>query len=81
MLVSIIIIELIINLKYHDITILVQLKTVFQNRKFIRRAVWWTWKMYINSHKKHLHENLALIALLIICCIFTYWSIFYLLYI
>jgi len=43
MLVSIIIIKLIINLT-RDITILVQLKTVFQDRKFIWRAVWWTWK-------------------------------------
>jgi len=25
-------------------------KTVFQHRKFIWRAVWWTWEMYINSH-------------------------------
>jgi len=24
-----------------NITILIQLKTVFQDRKFIRRAVWW----------------------------------------
>jgi len=23
--------------------ILVQLKTVFQDQKFIRRAVWWAW--------------------------------------
>jgi len=30
----------IINL-IRNITILVQLKTVFQDRKFIRRAVWW----------------------------------------
>jgi len=43
-----------------DNTILLQLKIVFQDRKFIRRAVWWTWKMYINSHKKHLHKDLAL---------------------
>jgi len=39
MLVSIIIIKLIINL-IRDITIFVQFKTVFQDRKFIRRAVW-----------------------------------------
>jgi len=32
----------------------------FQDRKFIWRAVWWTWEMYINSHKKHLHKDLAL---------------------
>jgi len=38
MLISIIIIKLIINL-IRDITILVQLKIVFQDRKFIRRAV------------------------------------------
>jgi len=42
MLVSIIIIKLIINLIslycYSCST-----KTVFQNRKFSRRAVWWTW--------------------------------------
>jgi len=38
MLVSIIIIKLIINL-IRDITILVQLKTMFQDRKFIQRAV------------------------------------------
>jgi len=44
MLVSIIIIKLISNL-IHDIIILVQLKTVFQDRKFIRRAVWWNLKM------------------------------------
>jgi len=41
MLVSIIIIKLINNL-IQDITILVQLKNVFQHRKFIRCAVWWT---------------------------------------
>jgi len=41
MLVSIIIINLIINL-IRDITIFVQFKTVFQNWKFIRRAIWWT---------------------------------------
>jgi len=58
MLVSIIIIKLINNL-IRDI-ILVQLKTVFQDWKFIWHAVWWTWEMYINSHKKHLHEDLAL---------------------
>jgi len=40
MLVSIIIIKLIIN---RDIIILVLLKTVFQDRKFIRPAIWWTW--------------------------------------
>jgi len=39
MLVSIIIIKLINNL-IRNITILVQLKTVFQDQKFIRRAVW-----------------------------------------
>jgi len=39
MLVSIIIIKLIINL-IRDITIPVQFKIVFQDRKFIRRAVW-----------------------------------------
>jgi len=43
MLVSIIIIKLIINLIMCYITILVQLKTVFQDWKFIRSAVWWTW--------------------------------------
>jgi len=43
MLVSIIIIKLIINL-IRNITILVQLKIVFQDRKFIR-AVWWTWEI------------------------------------
>jgi len=26
------------------------LKTVFQDRKFIRRAVWWTWEMYFNYY-------------------------------
>jgi len=37
-------------------------------------------EMYINSHKKHLHEHFALTvcALLIICCVFTYQSVFYL---
>jgi len=59
MLVSIIVIKLIINL-IRDITILVQLRTVFQDQKFIWRIVWWTWEMYINLHKKHLHEDLAL---------------------
>jgi len=39
MLVSIVIIKLIITLN-RDITILVYLKTVFQDRKFIRRAVY-----------------------------------------
>jgi len=39
MLVSIIIIKLIINVINCDITILVNLKTVFQDRKFIWRAV------------------------------------------
>jgi len=46
MLVNIIIIKLIINL-IHDITILVQLKAVFQDRNFIRRAVCRAWKMHI----------------------------------
>jgi len=36
MLVSIIIIKLIIKYYY-------SCSTVFQDRKFIRRAVWWTW--------------------------------------
>jgi len=44
MLVSSIIIKLIINLIRDITTILVQLKTVFQDRKFIRCAIWWTRK-------------------------------------
>jgi len=38
--------------------------------------------MYINSHKKHLHEDLALTVTHFnyLCCVFTYRSIFYLLF-
>jgi len=67
MLVSIIIIKLIINL-IRDINIPVQLKIVFQENLF-GAQFGELGKMYINSHKKHLHEDLALTAcaLLIIC--------------
>jgi len=44
---------------------------VFQDQKFIRRAVCWTWDMYINSHKKTLTRRSSFnrfSALLIICC-------------
>jgi len=45
MLIGVIIIKLIIN--HFNIVILLflfNLRTVFQDRKFIRRTVWWTWK-------------------------------------
>jgi len=74
MLVSIIIIKLIMNL-IRDITILVfNLRLCFKIENLFGAQFGELEKMYINSHKKHLHEDLALTvcALLIICCIFTY---------
>jgi len=81
MLVSIIIIKLIINL-IRDITIPVQLRLCFKTKNLFGAQFGELGKIYINSHKKYLHEDLGLIAcaFLIICCVFAYRFVFYLLF-
>jgi len=61
-LINIIIIKLIINLiSWYYYSCSTQ-DCISRLKIYSVRAVWWTWKMYINSHKKHLHKDLALIA-------------------
>jgi len=61
MFISIIIIKLIINL-IRDITIPVQLRLCFKTGNLFGAQFGELGEMYINSHKKHLHEDLALTA-------------------